>query len=477
MTHRFPRIARTKLLALAAVAALAFVAGPGFGAGASKAVPAPAEPGAAGVEPGGASPGGLAEPLDESLDDGALGLADSVALHATVFGPRAERVVALPARVPLDEIDFELPDAKPVPELFWFDRELRAYFSPQSGPAPLAIVIAGTGGNANAAKSVRLRGLLYDAGYHVLTLPSPTFPRFIVAASSTGVAGDLKQDGRDLHRVIVHLLGRLRDSAVITGIHLVGYSLGAANAAVVKAIDDESGAIGIRNVVLINPPVSLFEATARLDRLLEDSVGDGDAAFERLYRRIYDELGRLYGRTGALAVDSHFLLAAAGTILETDAELAAAISLAFRLSLVDMFFAGDLYAGTGVVVDPRDPPEPGDSLLEISRTLRRKPFAAYFDEVFLPFYIARRPGATRESLIDTSHLRVIEGALRAGAYYAQTNRDELILNRAELEWLRRTFGDRLVVYDRGGHLGNLGERDQVEDMLDMLAGRFGRRPQ
>jgi hypothetical protein len=34
------------------------------------------------------------------------------------------------------------------------------------------------------------------------------------------------------------------------------------------------------------------------------------------------------------------------------------------------------------------------------------------------------------------------------------------------------LGRRIVVYDHGGHLGNLGDRQQVADMLDMLAGRW-----
>jgi hypothetical protein len=33
------------------------------------------------------------------------------------------------------------------------------------------------------------------------------------------------------------------------------------------------------------------------------------------------------------------------------------------------------------------------------------------------------------------------------------------------------------VYDHGGHLGNIGERQQVSDMLDMLAGRWPVQPQ
>ena len=57
-------------------------------------------------------------------------------------------------------------------------------------------------------------------------------------------------------------------------------------------------------------------------------------------------------------------------------------------------------------------------------------------------------------------------------YYAQTNSDDLILDKAELDWLRQTLGARIVVYDHGGHLGNLGDRQQVADMIEMLAGRW-----
>jgi hypothetical protein len=42
-----------------------------------------------------------------------------------------------------------------------------------------------------------------------------------------------------------------------------------------------------------------------------------------------------------------------------------------------------------------------------------------------------------------------------------------------LAWLKATLGSKIAVYDHGGHLGNLGDRRQVSDMLDMLAGRWG----
>jgi hypothetical protein len=34
------------------------------------------------------------------------------------------------------------------------------------------------------------------------------------------------------------------------------------------------------------------------------------------------------------------------------------------------------------------------------------------------------------------------------------------------------LGPKIAVYDHGGHLGNVGDRRQIADMLDMLAGRW-----
>src|SRR5476649_506774 len=143
----------------------------------------------------------------------------------------------MPKTVPLTEINLALPWAQPVPEVFWFDRRLRVWFSAQDKPAPLAIVISGAGSDGNTSKLSILRGAMYGAGYHVLTMPSPTFPGFIVAASSTGVAGDLRQDGHDLYAAIQEILAHLPRKMRITDIDVLGYSLGGANAAVVKSID------------------------------------------------------------------------------------------------------------------------------------------------------------------------------------------------------------------------------------------------
>src|SRR6202167_4612341 len=166
----------------------------------------------------------------------ATALADSAALRATVYGTPPQDIAPMPKTVPLEEIDIALPWAKPVPQVFWFDRRLRVWFSAQPKPAPLAILISGAGSDGNTSKLALLRGALYGAGYHVLTMPSPPFPGFIVSASSTGVAGDLGQDSRDLYAAMQQIVGQLAHRVQITDVDVVGYSLGGANAGMVKSI-------------------------------------------------------------------------------------------------------------------------------------------------------------------------------------------------------------------------------------------------
>jgi predicted alpha/beta-fold hydrolase len=403
----------------------------------------------------------------------ATGLADLSALRATVFGTMPQDRAPLPELVPLMEMDVDLPWKRPLPDVLWFDKRLRVWFSAQKHPAPLAIVISGTGSDGNTSKLSTLRAALYGAGYHVLTMPSPTNPGFIASASSTGVAGDLLQDGADLYAAMQVIIAHLPAKVRVTDIDILGYSLGGANAAVVKSLDADQQKLHIHRALMINPPVSLFASVGGLDKLYAITLGNGDEGVERFYQKLYVQLANLYRASDRSELDEDFLLGAAATVLRTQEEFSTAIALTFRLALVNLFFAGDLYAGTGVVVDPRHPPKVGDSLAETARILRGKPFSEYFTRVFAPYYLQRRPNSTEASLIAQNRLDVIGDALRNNPdYYVQTNSDDLILDTSELAWLKDTLGTRIKVYDHGGHLGNLGDKEQIPDMLDMLGGRW-----
>ena len=160
-------------------------------------------------------------------------------LVATVVGTPQEYQADLPAKIPSQTRELLVLRGREVPDVFWYAATLRYTLSAQPGPARLAFIIPGTGAGFNSGKSLILQRALYQAGFHVVSLPSPLHPNFIVAASPSGRPGLLTEDAQDIYRVMALIRGYLEDEIAITGYDLVGYSLGATQAAFVAKLDDE----------------------------------------------------------------------------------------------------------------------------------------------------------------------------------------------------------------------------------------------
>jgi len=148
-------------------------------------------------------------------------------LEATVIGTPEIYRADLPDDIPVEVRQVQPFPHRPVPEIFWYWKTLRFAFSAQPGAAPLAFIIPGTGAGFESSKSVILQRILYAAGLHVVSLPSPIHPNFIVSASASERPGLLADDARDLYRVMTLIRRQLQDEIQITGYDLAGYSLGA----------------------------------------------------------------------------------------------------------------------------------------------------------------------------------------------------------------------------------------------------------
>ncbi|MNY69961.1 hypothetical protein D3C86_2079860 [compost metagenome] len=48
------------------------------------------------------------------------------------------------------------------------------------------------------------------------------------------------------------------------------------------------------------------------------------------------------------------------------------------------------------------------------------------------------------------------------------NRDDMILGPGDLGFLRRTLGERLTLFPRGGHCGNLNYRVNTQAILEFF---------
>jgi hypothetical protein len=122
--------------------------------------------------------------------------------RAAIIGTPFEFQADIPATVDVKTQSLKVFADRTSPDIFWFNDTLKYSIATQDGPAPLLFVIAGTGADHNAPKASTLLRIFYQAGFHVITISSPTHPSFIVSASLSSVPGNIQDDSKDLYHVM-----------------------------------------------------------------------------------------------------------------------------------------------------------------------------------------------------------------------------------------------------------------------------------
>ncbi len=383
-------------------------------------------------------------------------------LAATVVGTPQSYQADLPKKIPVKERELEVFTDREIPDILWYNRTMRYSFVAQEGPAPLIFVIAGTGASYNSPKMKVLQRALYQGGFHVLSLSSPTHPNFIASASISGMPGHLLEDSQDLYRVMRLAWLQIREEAEVTDFHLTGYSLGAAQAAFVSRLDDEQGDFQFRKVLMINPPVSLYNSTSILDEMLENNIPGGIDHFPDYFDRVFRAFTDTYRHGDFVHLNGDFLYSAYKNRQPADEDLAALIGTSFRISAANMFFTSDVLNNSGYIKPKNLVLSTGDSVTDYFKVSGRVNFLDYFRELFSPYFQNKYPGTTEQMLIDNLSLVRLEEYLRQNQNIGLVhNADDIILAPGELDYLLGVFGDRAKLYPRGGHCGNLEHRDNI----------------
>jgi pimeloyl-ACP methyl ester carboxylesterase len=130
------------------------------------------------------------------------------------------------------------------------------------------------------------------------------------------------------------------------------------------------------------------------------------------------------------------------------------IGLTFRLNLRDIIYSSQQRHNQGVLHHRLDNFRRDPAYQEILQYS----YQDYFDKFVIPYYSAKNLGApTAEALEKAGNLRTYETSLRTNPdIRVIVNQNDFLLTDDDLAWLHATFDpDKLVVFDKGGHLGNL----------------------
>jgi hypothetical protein len=391
--------------------------------------------------------------------------------EATVIGTPQEYRAELPEQIPIQLRELLALRGRETPDIFWYNDTLGYSLAAQPGPAPLVFILPGTGAGFDSGKSVILQHALYHAGFHVVSLPSPLHPNFIVAASTSGRPGLLTEDAQDVYRVMALIRGYLEDEIAITGYHLVGYSLGATQAAFVAMVDEERRSFGFERVLLINPPVSLYQSAQVLDRLFEEHI-PSIAAFNALFNRLMQQFSEFYSPAQPMLLSDDLVYEIYKRRPPPNSTLQALIGAAFRLASMNLLFTSDVVAHLGMLVAPDRRLGITDTLTPYFKASMLVSFEDYAHRVLYPYYRETAPDATFEELVARDGLQEIGGFLRDTPKLGlMHNADDILLIAGDLQFLEDVFGDRARIYPRGGHCGNLAYRDNIAYLIDFFTER------
>jgi hypothetical protein len=129
-------------------------------------------------------------------------------------------------------------------------------------------------------------------------------------------------------------------------------------------------------------------------------------------------------------------------------------------------FTSDVMADFGYVKPRGMPLSRHDDLTIYAEVANRLGFTDYYHKFFYPYYRDEYPDQDRDEFISAISLEKIVDYLRdSSKIQVLHNADDIILEPGEIDFFRKTFGDRATIYPRGGHCGNMNHRDNVAAML------------
>ncbi|ASP46404.1 hypothetical protein [Cognaticolwellia beringensis] len=393
--------------------------------------------------------------------------------QATVTGYCQEPVADLPKSLNVINKSITIKPLNEISEIFWFNKKMKYSLIKQEAIAPLIFIIAGTGASFESAKMVSLQKSFFQQGYHVISLSSPTFANFIVNSPNTQfMPGDLAHDAEDLYKVmnLVWAQVQTQDDVKASSFSLTGYSLGGAHSAFIALLDEEKQAFNFEKVLLINPPVSLYNSVSILDEYFD--LRNNRQAAVAMFDEIFLRFSNIYSEQRSSKFDQGSIYNLFKNAELTEAEFKLLIGASFRMSSSDMIYAIDVSFNTGAISYKDHTIDKFESLTHSMQRASDITFGDYFDRAMLPRAQREDANITKADLIQRYSLHAIEDYLKnSEKIYLVTNQDDIILQAGEVEYLQEIFAERAKIFPRGGHCGNLDRLSFVEHLHATFQGR------
>lgn len=331
----------------------------------------------------------------------------------------------------------------------------------QEKRSPIVYLLPGLGSHRLNGSVLGLAELLYAQGYSVAVISSAFNFEFIRAGNTSPLPGYAPNDTREIARTLAVLHRQLeaRHRPGFSGKALAGYSMGGFHTLYLAA--NPAPEIAFDRYVAIHVPVRLLHGVQMLDSCYRAPLAWPE-----------NERAANIRNTIRKAANLRTLLSSGITTnvppLNT-IESRFLIGVAFRLILRDAIFSSQVRTNQQILRAPLDP----RCREAVYREILEFSFEDYLEKFVAPYYRSQGIDLTDPAVLGpATDLRQHQDALRQHPNVRVIeNRNDILVEPADIEWLQATFGDdRFRLFERGGHLGNFSDPAVQQAVFEAFAG-------
>jgi pimeloyl-ACP methyl ester carboxylesterase len=340
------------------------------------------------------------------------------------------------------------------------------YYKGKTG-ADLVFIIAGWGGAANFRQSQFLGSKINQQGYHVILLPSASHWSFVLGVSEQGLPGYTPRDADEMQKLItkVYAEANVRYKLNSPRFHLLGYSMGAMQASFVAGIERKNLDSKLDKVILINPPLETVAATKVIDSLL----AAGDRYTDKEKSSIFGKVLNAGERSIRQNIEIPQFLDGYNFTTE---EISWVLGSAFRQGLSEILYTNELIHKNKILKTPVS----RGTRTERWNEARSFSFDNYTYQILLPSLypdLPKEKAQIPQKLIDQidfeNSLYSKEPFLKSDSnIFIFHSEDDFLLTNTGLQWIKNTFGNRAIIFDRGGHVGETWAPEFNQKLFEVL---------
>jgi hypothetical protein len=364
--------------------------------------------------------------------------------------------------------------------------DYKLWAQPDKPNAQLIFIIPGLGSHCLSQTAGAFAEVLFQRGYTVVTMSSSMNWEFMESAATTLVPGYTPVDAEDVRNAIAAISKDLAENEAIIPErkHILGYSLGALHTLFIAKTEKNDNKLGIDHYIAINPPVDLRYGMSKIDAYY--SSWQVDKTAEQALEQGLDAMGKYMiimkkrhpwkvnfelnnqdlkqNDKSAPAVDGN-----AKNIYQidmTEAQAKLLVGYSFKRSIQEVMVCIHHQKDLGILQTPYS----WGGRTALYEELEEFTFEKYLNTFIIKHYSeVMKKTVTADELNKASSLRAVSADIAANPkIHLIHSLDDFLQSDDDRRWLKNTFGEQVVFFEHGGHLGNLYLAKMHETICEML---------